>query len=67
VDHIDPAARGGAATMDRLRLLCRAHDALYAEQTYGKEHMARFRGEPPRTGEFTISRDSEGARPPATA
>jgi hypothetical protein len=64
VDHIDPAARGGAATVDRLRLLCRAHNDLYAEQTYGKAHMARFRRAARlRTGGFAISSDSEGAPP----
>jgi hypothetical protein len=61
VDHIQPAALGGASTVDNLRLLCRPHNALHAEQTYGRAHMARFRRETPRQGEFAIPGDSSGA------
>ena len=43
VDHLDPAARGGTATLDRCRLLCKRHNLLYAEQVYGPEVMARYR------------------------
>src|SRR5574341_850590 len=35
-DHVDPAARGGKATLDRLRLLCRGHNVLHAEDVYGR-------------------------------
>lgn len=50
-DHIDP---NGPATVENLRLLCRAHNRLHAEHIYGKEHMDQFRraatfsGESPR-------------------
>ena len=27
--------------MDRLRILCRAHNGLHAEEVFGKEHVAR--------------------------
>ncbi len=43
VDHVDAAGRGGAATLDRCRLLCKSHNLLYAEQVYGKEHMRKYR------------------------
>jgi hypothetical protein len=57
VDHVDAAARGGKATLDRLRLLCRSHNFLHAEQVYGPEMMARYR-----TGESTIDVDSARGR-----
>jgi 5-methylcytosine-specific restriction endonuclease McrA len=55
VDHIDPAALGGPPSVDNLRLLCRAHNTLHAEQIFGREHMARFRRGATRMGETTIS------------
>jgi len=58
VDHLDPAGRGGKATLDRCRLLCRMHDILYAEQVYGREHMRKYR-----KGEVTIAGDSNRAWP----
>ena len=63
LDHIRPSALGGPSTVANLRIRCRAHNALHAEETFGREHMARFTGEgrpTPRTGEFTIA--SESAR-----
>ncbi len=54
VDHVDPVARGGTATtLDRLRLLCKSHNLLYAEQVYGSKVMARYR-----KGESTSHVDS---------
>ncbi len=58
VDHLDPAGRGGKATVDRCRLLCRMHNILYAEQVYGREHMRKYR-----KGEVTIAGDSNRAWP----
>ncbi|WP_242340933.1 MULTISPECIES: HNH endonuclease [unclassified Anaeromyxobacter] len=43
LDHIQPAALGGPSTIDNLRLACRAHNLLHAENTFGREHMDRFR------------------------
>jgi 5-methylcytosine-specific restriction endonuclease McrA len=45
VDHVHPASLGGASTSDNLRLVCRKHNILYAEEVYGCEYMARFRRE----------------------
>lgn len=36
IDHIVPVARGGAASMDNLRLLCGYHNRLEAERILGK-------------------------------
>ena len=41
LDHVIPRARGGANEVGNLRVRCRAHNALYAEQTFGKEHVER--------------------------
>jgi hypothetical protein len=42
-DHIVPPALGGTSTAGNLRLRCRPHNMLHAEQTYGREHMDQFR------------------------
>jgi HNH endonuclease len=44
LDHVLPVARGGASTADNLRIVCKSHNLLHAEQTFGREHMARFAG-----------------------
>lgn len=54
LDHIVPAAFGGEATAENLRLRCRRHNLHHAEEVFGREHMARFRGggrASPRMGE----------------
>jgi 5-methylcytosine-specific restriction endonuclease McrA len=38
-DHIDPVGRGGSATVDNIRLLCRAHNQHAAERAYGVGFM----------------------------
>ena len=53
VDHVDPVGRGGTATLGTLRLLCKSHNLLYAEQVYGPRVMARYR-----SGEGTTHIDS---------
>ena len=42
-DHIIPRARGGKSTVDNLRLRCRAHNQLAAEQEFGRAFMQRKR------------------------
>jgi hypothetical protein len=42
-DHVDSVALGGASTVDKLRLRCRAHNMLHAEVVFGREHMDLFR------------------------
>lgn len=48
-DHRQPFARDGASIADNLRLLCRAHNQLAAEQAYGRAHLDRTRRPPPRS------------------
>ena len=42
-DHIEPVARGGLATVENLRLRCRAHNQHDAEGTFGVAFMERKR------------------------
>ncbi|HWV88895.1 MAG TPA: HNH endonuclease signature motif containing protein, partial [Burkholderiales bacterium] len=42
-DHVVPVARGGTATVENLRLRCRAHNQLEAERVYGREFMKHKR------------------------
>jgi hypothetical protein len=43
VDHVDPVARGGLATVAGIRLRCRAHNQYEAERTFGAEFMRHKR------------------------
>ena len=38
-DHVEPVAQGGQATVQGLRLRCRAHNQFAAEQQFGREFM----------------------------
>jgi hypothetical protein len=38
--HADPSAKGGLSTAGNVRLFCRAHNALAAEQDFGRAHVA---------------------------
>jgi 5-methylcytosine-specific restriction endonuclease McrA len=44
-DHIDPVARGGEATVDSMRLRCRAHNQFEAECAFGAGFMSEKRDE----------------------
>jgi hypothetical protein len=39
LDHVLSRALGGSNELRNLRVRCRAHNRLYAEQTFGKEHV----------------------------
>ncbi len=39
LDHVEPLARGGEATVAGLRLLCRAHNQHAADRTLGRQFM----------------------------
>ena len=43
LDHIEPVARGGASTLANLRLRCRAHNQMAADELFGVEFMRRKR------------------------
>jgi hypothetical protein len=42
-DHADPVGRGGEATVESIRLRCRAHNQYIAERVFGEEFMNRKR------------------------
>jgi hypothetical protein len=52
VHHHEPFARGGEATVDNLRLSCRAHNQYLAELDYGRGYMGE------KIREATTARDS---------
>jgi hypothetical protein len=76
-DHIDPVARGGETSADRMRLRCRAHNQYAAECTFGaafmrgKREEARCRAAQARervqTQERAQARAPEQAQPRAQA
>ncbi len=43
LDHIDPLGLGGASDVANLRVRCRAHNQLWAEHAFGREHVAARR------------------------
>ena len=43
IHHEQPFALGGATTVENLRLLCRAHNALFAERDFGRALVERMR------------------------
>lgn len=45
LEHRQPFARGGPATVDNLCLLCSAHNALRAREEFGREHIEAKRTE----------------------
>ncbi len=51
LDHIEPVARGGRATVANLRIRCRAHNQLAADEAFGAGFMnaKRHAAEPPTT------------------
>jgi hypothetical protein len=54
-DHVHADWLGGPPAIDNLRLRCRVHNALHAEETFGQGHMARFRRKDrpaPRSGDL---------------
>lgn len=45
-DHVQPVAHGGLATVDNLRLRCRAHNQYEAERVLGRNFIERRRSSP---------------------
>jgi 5-methylcytosine-specific restriction endonuclease McrA len=41
LDHVVPHALGGRAEPENLRVRCRAHNRLWAEQAFGRDHVER--------------------------
>ena len=65
-DHIEPVARGGLATVEGLRLRCRAHNQYEAERAFGAGFMNEKREEARRASEAR-RRAAEAARLAAEA
>ena len=62
-DHIRPFARGGKATVEGLRLRCRAHNLLEAERAFGAGFMMEKRARARRDREERVR--AAGAHEPA--
>ena len=62
LDHIRPAALGGPSTVENLRILCRAHNALSAEHVFGRAHMEAV-PEQARPGRVKVLPPAEVAAP----
>ncbi|WP_394831254.1 HNH endonuclease [Pendulispora rubella] len=45
LDHIEPRARGGSDDPTNLRIRCKWHNALAAEQDFGREHIEKKKAE----------------------
>jgi 5-methylcytosine-specific restriction endonuclease McrA len=43
LDHAEPRALGGSSEAENLRVRCRAHNQLWAEEAFGREHVERRR------------------------
>jgi hypothetical protein len=43
-DHLDPVALGGAASVEKVRLLCKPHNLLAARRIFGDAVMDRYMG-----------------------
>jgi hypothetical protein len=56
LDHRLPYGRGGIATADNLRVLCKSHNLLMAERAYGRAFV-RERMESVRQGRIGYGRD----------
>lgn len=41
LDHIQPRALGGTDEIENLRVRCRMHNQLHAEEVFGREHVER--------------------------
>jgi len=67
-DHEEPVARGGEATVKRVRLRCRAHNQHAAERVFGAafmENKRRLGRERSARGRGTRTGDASGAGPRA--
>jgi hypothetical protein len=42
IDHVMPVACGGSNDIENLRLVCRAHNTMFATQVFGKKKMAAY-------------------------
>ena len=43
LDHVEPLGLGGTSDVANVRVRCRSHNQLWAEQAFGREHVAARR------------------------
>jgi hypothetical protein len=55
IDHIKPYALGGSHQMENLRVVCRAHNSLFAEQIFGRDFI---RGKKPQAMNRATQKDA---------
>ncbi|HEY3235160.1 MAG TPA: RuvA C-terminal domain-containing protein [Polyangiaceae bacterium] len=41
LDHVQAQALGGSGEAGNIRVLCRAHNRLHAEETFGRQHVEK--------------------------
>jgi hypothetical protein len=64
--HARPFGRGGDHSRDNVRLACRTHNTLMAEQDYGREKMARYRRPRPEKDSVSELMAAYAVRSPST-
>jgi hypothetical protein len=57
LDHVESRALGGSHEASNLRVFCRAHNGLHAEQVFGRAHVARKIQRRQRKPERPVSHD----------
>jgi hypothetical protein len=67
-DHLQPVARGGQASTENIRLLCRAHNQWEAERVFGADFIEQKRegsgGQRAEPREGQRSREDDGGNAP---
>ncbi len=63
LDHIEARALGGAGDAANLRVLCRAHNRLHAEEVFGRDHVERAIAH--RRGRSSLSKEGDETTAPA--
>jgi hypothetical protein len=66
-DHIEPVARGGHATVEGIRLLCRVHNQYAAESAFGSGFMSDKRAEAQTRGRRRGNERRRGRARPAAS
>ena len=64
-DHVQPHGKGGLATVENTRLLCRAHNQYVAEQEYVAAFMQGKREQAKRASEAQKARNGQKGEPSA--
>jgi hypothetical protein len=57
--HVIPFGLGGPATVENLRVVCRAHNALFAERDFGPNHLQLKRSQGRGPTQLTVTRHTQ--------